>query len=259
MNLGKIYDGWPSAGRDLVEKAIAAHGGLGSWRGLHAIRFPFVAASGLLLWLKGYGRTFGAPREYEVRPHERTTIFHGYPDDAHIGRFVDGTVSIERVGESAPSNERANHRDTFRGIAKYRRWDHLDALYFFGYALWHYHVVPFTLGEARFLKLVRSKGRSGVAVELPSDVHTHCRRQRFFFDESGRITRHDYVAEIIGSWARGAHLWEDYQNVGGIPVACRRRVSARLWRQPTPLTVLKVSLGAPSLQSPTTSGARAPR
>jgi hypothetical protein len=42
-------------------------------------------------------------------------------------------------------------------VAKYRRWSPIDALYFFGYALWHYHVLPFALAEAQFLRVLRRK------------------------------------------------------------------------------------------------------
>jgi hypothetical protein len=240
--------GWPPDARLLVEKAATAHGGFNRWRSVRSIRLPFAAASGMLLALKGYGRTFSAPREYEVRPHERTTIFHGYPDEEHQGRFVDGAVSIESLRDSGRI-ESLHHRDSFRGCSRNRRWTHLDALYFFGYALWHYHVVPFTLGDARFVRrLGRSPVPMGIEVEFAAEVHTHCRRQRFFFGRDGRIVRHDYVAEVIGRWARGCHFWEAYESVGGLQIARRRRVVARVLGRPTPLIVLRVDFGEPSVE-----------
>jgi hypothetical protein len=246
--LGCAYEGWPPEARLLVERAVAAHGGLNRWRSVRSIRLPFGAASGMLPALKGYRRTFSAPRAYEVRPHDRSTIFHGYPDDEHLGRFVDGAVSIESM-EGSGRIEKLHHRDSFRGLAKYRRWNHLDALYFFGYALWHYHVVPFTIGDARLVRLLgQRRALQGVEVDFAAEVQTHCRRQRFFFGDDGRITRHDYVAEVIGTWARGCHFWDAYQSVGGLQVACRRRVVARLLGRPTPLTVLRVDLGEPSVE-----------
>jgi hypothetical protein len=65
------------------------------------------------------------------------------------------------------------HRETFRGLAKYRRWSPLDALYFF-----------------------------------------------------------DYVAELIGAWARAAHFWEDSEEAEGLLVAKRRHAVAQLFGQP---------------------------
>jgi hypothetical protein len=59
--------------------------------------------------------------------------------------------------------------------------------------------------------------------------------------------RHDYVAEIIGSWARGAHLWRDFVEVSGFPIATHRRVVARLGSQALPLIALDAKLGAPAV------------
>src|SRR5262249_19296970 len=136
----------------------------------------------------------------------------------------------------------ARPRESFGGLRKLRRWSPLDALYFFGYAVAHYHSLPFSLVDARPLRLVRvrSAGRrlAGVEVELPASLHTHSRRQAFFFDDDGRLRRHDYVADIAGWFARGAHRWEDFVDVAGVPVARRRHVVARLGRLELPLVAL---------------------
>jgi hypothetical protein len=238
------FDGWTPDAIGLVERAIAAHGGLRLWQATESIRLPFQNGSGFLLALKGYPRTFPAPREYEIFPHQRMTLFHGFPDEGHLGRFAGGNVSIESV-DGGVTMESRNHRRTFAGFAKLRRWSPLDALYFFGYALWHYHVLPFTLGGARLFRVL---GRSrGVDVAFSENVHTHSRRQRFYFGEDGRIVRHDYVADVIGPMARGAHFWEDYDRSGGLLIARRRRVVARLGTCPLPLEVLNVQLGQPRI------------
>jgi len=234
------YEGWPTPARDRVERAVTAHGGMERWQKARSLRLSFVRASGLLLWLKGYERTFRAPPEIEVRPHEATTIFHRYPDDEHQGRFVEGSVHIEGL-DGVPVLSSAGHRGTFGIASKYRRWKPLDALYFFGYALWHYHVLPFTLGDARFIRLV---GDAGIEVEFAASVHTHCRRQCFFFDAEGRIARDDYVADVLGIWARGCHFWQSYREVNGLQIAHERRVSARAFGRPVPLTALSVSLAS---------------
>lgn len=243
------YAGWPDDAVRLVERAIAAHGGLKRWRDTMSVRLPFVHAFGPLLRLKGYRGTFPAPLEYEVRPHEVATVFHGYPDDQHRGRFVGGNVSLERADGSETAVASVDHRVTLRGLARYRRWSALDALYFFGYALWHYHTVPFTLPQARLLRVLSVRDvPAGVDVLLPRDIITHCRRQQFYFGRDGRIARHDYVADVIGTWARGAHFWEDFQEVGGLAIARRRRVVARIGRRPIPMCVLCIQLGDASTQ-----------
>ncbi|HXI59228.1 MAG TPA: hypothetical protein VNO55_24345, partial [Polyangia bacterium] len=87
------YRGWPAAARDAVERAIGAHGGWARWRDTESIKLDVQSARGRLLTLKGYPRTFPAPRQIEIHPHRRTTIFHGYPDARHQGLYVDGDVS----------------------------------------------------------------------------------------------------------------------------------------------------------------------
>lgn len=39
-------------------------------------------------------------------------------------------------------------------------------------------------------------GWPGLDVELPANLYTHSRRQRFYFDPGGALVRHDYHAEI---------------------------------------------------------------
>ena len=240
------FEGWTPDTTALVDRAIVAHGGQQQWQAARSIRLPFQSGSGPLLTRKGYRRTFPAPREFEVFPHQCTTIFHGYPDEFHRGCFREGNVRIERANDGVVTLESLDHRRTFDGLAKYRRWSALDTLFFFGYALWHYHVVPFTLGDAQLERVLTHRGTpAGIDVVFPPGVHTHCRRQQFYFGADGRIVRHDYVAEVIGSWARASHFWEDYVRYGGLLVARRRRVVVRVGRYPTPLPVLCVQFGDP--------------
>ena len=238
--------GWTQDGIALVERAIAAHGGRTAWQETVSIRLPYRRAAGALLSLRGFGHTFPAPREFEIRPHERVTIFHGYPDDRHRGRFAGGTVSLEEVDGREPPVRSVDHRRTFSGLARNRRWSPLDGLYFFGYALWHYHVLPFTLGEARLVRVLATRGMpAGIDVVFPPDVPTHSRRQQFHFGGDGRIVRHDYVADVVGRWAAASHYWEDYGRFGGLLIARRRRVIFRLGRYPVPFRVLDARFGAP--------------
>ena len=134
----------------------------------------------------------------------------------------------------------------FRGWRKLRRWSPADALYFFGYALTHYHGLPFTLGRARPLALrqVRYAGRTlhGIEVELPAELHTHSRRQTFYFEADGLLRRHDYVADIAGAWARGAHFWTDFVTVAGLEMPRVRHVVARIGRRATPFVALHAEL-----------------
>jgi hypothetical protein len=232
---------WTPAAVEVFARACEHYGGLEKWRALRRVRLIPARLSGLMPFLKGNGRTFGLPASFEIEPHERRARFVGYPDAEHVGVFDNGDVRLERR-DGAAAVRSADHRRSFHGLAKHRRWAPLDALYFFGYALTHYHALPFTLMEGRLVSARSTRSGDGALsvldVELPSDLPTHCARQQFYFDERGRLVRHDYVAEIIGFWARGAHFWNRQTVVSGFPIALERHVTARLGRAALPVTAL---------------------
>ena len=234
--------GWNGDARALLEAAVRRHGGWDAWRALRSVSVTPRSLSGMLPWLKGYGRTFRLPARADINPHAGRAIFRDYPT---TGTFERGSVTLTGAGGAVVASI-ADARATFRGWRKLRRWSPADALYFFGYALTHYHGLPFTLGGGRPLEIhrVRYQGRTltGIEVELPADLHTHSRRQTFYFEEDGLLRRHDYVADIAGAWARGAHFWTDFATVSGLEMARVRHVVARLGRRPTPFVALHAEL-----------------
>jgi hypothetical protein len=234
---------WTGEARALLARAIERHGGWPAWRALGGVSLTLRSLSGLVPERKGLGDTFPAPTRIEVWPRRGRCVMHDFPAAGRRGVFSGGQVQL--LDGDVLLEARADARASFAGARRSRRWEPLDALYFFGYALAHYYALPFSLVGARPLGLrrARSAGRAltGVAVELPPALHTHSRRQTFFFDDEGRLRRHDYVADIIGWWARGAHRWEDYVEVGGVLVARRRHVVARLGRVELPFVALAVS------------------
>jgi hypothetical protein len=76
---------------------------------------------------------------------------------------------------------------------------------------------------------------------LPTGLPTHSRRQSFYFDKAGRLTRHDYHAEVVGFWARGAHFWKSQAFFDGFPISLDRHVVARLGRISCPVTALRAT------------------
>jgi hypothetical protein len=233
---------WTAQALAVLERACDHYGGLETWRALRQIRLLPDRLSGLVPWLKGNGRTFPLPTAFEIRPHERWVRFVNFPDANHVGVFENGAVRLERGDGGEIVVKAEDHRRSFRGFAMNRRWSPLDALYFFGYALTHYHSLPFSLFDARLIGTREAGSRSErldvLEVELPADLPTHCRRQSFYFDNTGRLTRHDYHAEIVGFWARGAHFWNRQVRFDGFPISLDRHVVARLGARTLPLTAL---------------------
>ncbi len=220
---------------NMVARAVDCYGGRARWERMTLSLSP-AKLHGLVPSIKGVGRTFTLPARVELVPARAEATFVDYPDPGKVGRFVAGRVALG----DAPLVE---HRQTFRGLRKWRRWSPLDALYFFGYALTHYHAVPFTLAEAELRRW--NPRRRALTVRFPPSVHTHCPVQTFTFDESGLIVRHDYVADIVSFMARGAHFWRGYTDASGFPFATHRRVVWRLGRLPTPLVALEARLESP--------------
>ncbi|HYP98403.1 MAG TPA: hypothetical protein VER96_07000 [Polyangiaceae bacterium] len=233
---------WTPASLAVLERACDYFGGFETWRALHQIRLFGERLSGFVPWLKGNGHTFVAPRTFEIRPHRRWARFLSYPDPDHVGIFDNGKVRLQRNDGSAVRVFADEHRQSFRGLAMNRRWSPLDALYFFGYALTHYHSLPFSLVDARLIRATEvgsGKDRLSVLdVELPADLPTHCRRQQFYFNQSGALERHDYHAEIVGFFARGAHFWQRQTRRSGFPISLTRHVTLRLGAYSCPFTAL---------------------
>lgn len=233
----EIQPSWSGPSREVLERAMERHGGWSAWQRVRSVTLGARLLRGLLPAVKGHGHTFLLPTRMVVRPHEAEAELVDYPSSGCRGLFTRGEVRLVDPHGATTAHAMA-HRDSFRGLSKYRRWSPLDALYFFGYALTHYHALPFTLGEG--LCLGYRRVRSGkevleaVSVRHPPSLHTHCERQEYYFDSTGLLRRHDYVAEIAGRWACGAHFWGDYEEREGLLVARRRHVVARLFSRPLP-------------------------
>lgn len=121
----------PLSGRALLDEAIAAHGGATAWREAAAIVLH-ARAGGFAPSSKGKGRALRRYRAH-VRTGEPQTVLTPYPRPGQRGVFERGEVRIES-DDGAVLSRREDPRSCFGG----RRalwWDHLDFLYFAGYAL----------------------------------------------------------------------------------------------------------------------------
>lgn len=175
-----------------------------------------LSLGGWLPRLKGQGRTFTLPPHVTAYPKQGRAEWR------------------ERAGGDVVQlfDARAGYRRTFRGLRKLRRWSQTDVCYFIGYALASYAAVPFVLPSLKYVKAVRGRWRGeplvGVRVEYPAGAEVHSRRQNYLFDREGLLRRNDYVADVVGAIWRGAHGWDDFVTVEGLPVPTRRTVVPRL-------------------------------
>jgi len=217
---------------ELVEEAVAAHGGWERWRGASELTAR-VRSGGFLLATRCRR---GALRDYVVRVSttEPRATFEPYPTAGRPGR---GTFETDRVRIERPDGSVAERRDPRaafrRSLRRNLRWDDLDLLYFAGYAMWNYLTTPYLLArpgvELAELEPWHEGGETWrrLTVRFPADVPTHSTEQVFHFDVDGRLRRLDYTAEVVGGWAKAAHYCEDHRSFDGLVVPTRRRVYPR--------------------------------
>jgi len=231
-----FHRSWPDDARSLVSRAIDRHGGWDLWSRLRGITIELVSLRGFLPWLKGHGRTFELARCLTTFPKEGRTAW-GDPGASPTVIYDRGDMRVPATG-----GESLQHRRTFRGLRKLRRWSALDAHYFFGYAFASYAAVPFSLPGLIYQGPAHGTWRGehwhGVRVRYPAGAEVHSPTQRYLFDASGLIRRNDYVADVVGSWAVGAHIWDDYVTVAGLPLPSRRTVFRRFGRWAVPFPVV---------------------
>jgi hypothetical protein len=213
---------------DLLQRAVAAHGGLDRYN-----QFKTVSASvesGGALWsMKGQAGTEGTRVTIDLHREHTSFALSRLPNQRVV--FTPQRVAIE-TNEGAVITERAHPRAAFAGHTLETPWDVLDRFYFSGYAMWTYLTVPFSLTWAGFEVAEiepwqeQDEAWRRLAVRFPPSIASHSTKQTFYFGADGLLRRHDYVVEIAGN-TPGAHYVSDYQDVSGLLVPTKRRVFIR--------------------------------
>jgi hypothetical protein len=217
---------------DLLDQAIAAHGGRDLWASANEVAVR-ISSGGLAFATKLQG---SAVRDVEARVSTRDqhVVFSPYPRPGERGVLTpDGSVRIE-TDAGGLVEERVGARAAFGDLRHKLRWDKLDILYFGAYAIWTYISAPFVFAqdgyEVREIEPWEENNERWrrLAVRFPEGVQTHSRDQVFYFDGDGLIRRHDYTAEPLGSWANAAHYCFEHRVFDDLIVPTRRRVFPRL-------------------------------
>ncbi len=219
-----------SAAREFLKMAEARHGGRSAFSKINKITLHLHQMKGMIPFLKGHGQTFTMPERIDVSPNSRTVSF----------LFSDGTVRFKNGAIVSPTQRFENYRLKFKGWQRLKRWSNLDAAYFFGYSLVNYFSLPFLLSglPIRAAK-ISSTRRSWIQFEFPPGTDTHSRLQKFWFDQTGLLIRHDYHADIIGPMTYGSHFSRDYRFDLPTPIAETRVVTFRIGSFAIPVVVLK--------------------
>lgn len=221
----------------VLDPIFEPHGGLEYWRSLASIDVE-MSAWGFLFTTKRVAPQRHARLTIDTR--EPRVVLHDHPN-AGDRAIVHGSQRVEiRGADGALLDARSNPRDAFRD-GRLLHWDAIDFAYFCGYAMWNYLTLPFLLArpEVSVAEVNRRPTGTRLRVSYPDSIPTHSTNQELYFDQSGRLLRHDYTAEVVGSWARAAHLCRDYRQFGGLWVPTTRRVYPRgPFGRPLPLPTL---------------------
>ena len=209
-----------------LDRILDAHGGLSYWNSLQSVDLE-MSAHGFLFAAKHVPRQHHVHLTISTRKPE--VVLHDYPASGQSA-VLHGTQRVEiRDSSGSVLQTRANPRSAFAFGRRSLYWDALDFAYFSGYAMWNYTNLPFLLADPRLTveAVAGTAGETRLQAHFPPDLPTHSPMQEFRFDASGRLIRHDYTAEVVGSWAKAAHLCQDYRQFGGVWLPTRRRVYPR--------------------------------
>lgn len=225
---------------DELSNIIEAYGGLKYWRTLKSIRVE-MSASGFLFKAKRLPPLNHACLTIHTQRPE--VITHEYPAPGQITKFYGEDLIEIQDTHGKVLHARKNPREMFRRIRRFFYWDALDFAYFSSYAMWNYITMPFLfLSEGVEVREVCNNeliNAKKLTVRFPKGFPTHCENQDFYFDNEWHLLRHDYTAEVVGSWASAAHVCEAYKQFAGLYVSTKRRVYPKLFfNKPLPIVTL---------------------
>ena len=227
--------------KDLLESAIAAHGGIDRWSQVTAITVN-ASVTGALFHVKGKPDALKDVR-FEADTKRQRLIMD------YVGQDKQSVFEPSRVVIQRRDGELIDARDepegSFGGHQLETPWDDIHLAYFTGEALWTYLNVPFLYSWPGFtteeITPIEVDGETWrrLTVTFPEHVKSHTREQISCFGPDGRLRRHDFTIDILGG-ATGMLYATDNRNVDGIIIPTTRRGYA--WqgdyqRIPEPLLV----------------------
>ncbi len=215
----------------LIEEVIEAHGGRDRWQAVERIEASL--SSGGLAFASRLQPFALRNLRISMSPHARRVVLRDFCRKDWCGIWTPNHVQVRDENDSLVI-ERAEPRGQFNRLCKQFRWDKLDILYFAGYALWNYLSFPFIL-ELPGVTLIEAEDENAcvarrLVATFDRTVPTHSVAQSFHIDESRRLIRHDYTAELFSRWATAANCCLASEQVAGLRFYTRRKVYPRFGR-----------------------------
>ena len=213
----------------LLAEVLSAAGGIDCWRKHNFLSAHLVQGGGL--WqMKGQGGVLDDVR-IDVALHQEWVSHYPFGSPELRSSFTPRRVEL-RDGGGKTVEALDDPRDTFGEHTFDTHWTRLQLAYFVGTAMWTYLTQPFCLTLPGFTVEQLSPWRENnrdlhrLRVEWPSYLASHSSSQTLYFDDAGRLARHDYEVEIVAG-ALAAHLFDGFVSVDGITVPTRHRIHPR--------------------------------
>jgi hypothetical protein len=212
---------------DLLERAIAAHGGLDRWNRLQSADAHFLI-DGITWSIKGVsGILTNFHHQFDL--HRQQGMFPEFMAPAQVATFRADRVAIE-TSDHRVVEELLAPAHSLQGQQLETTWSKLQLIYFVGFATWTYMTTPFCFTMPGFaseeIDSWRENGETWrrLKVTFPGYLARHSREQIYYFGEDGLLKRHDYVSEPITTERTATHYMEDYTPFDGIMISTRQRV-----------------------------------
>ena len=209
---------------DLLDAAVAAHGGLDRWNQVKSISVG-ASVTGALWALKSQDDALQDVRFEVDTTRERLTIDFAGQDKRSV--FEPLRVVLQRR-DGTLIDTRDDPERSFAGHQLQTPWDDIHLAYFTGEALWTYLNTPFLYTWPGFvteeIATIEAGGETWrrLKVTFLDHIKSHTRQQISCFGPDGLLRRHDFTIDILGG-ATGLLYASDYRDVDGIIIPARRR------------------------------------
>jgi hypothetical protein len=209
----------------LLDKVLAAHGGLDRWRSVSALDMSLSVTGGI--WHVKGQPTVLERVSAKVATREPRVVLTLEADGYVMSEWTpDRTLLHTTDGQVL---QRTHAREHFDGQFIASPWDALDAVYFCSYAIWTYFNSPFLFASNDVATREISPWKEGeeswdrLHITYPPGLVTHGQHAVAYFDEGGLLRRYDYVVDIMGG-ATGANYAHGYADCSGFLIPQHRQV-----------------------------------
>lgn len=218
---------------DLLEKVLAAHGGLDTWARISTLTARL-----------SLGGPFWAARGWPDAAAEQTVIldtrneritYQPFPGPGMASEFTSDPERIAiKDADSNVTEERVNPRGgfPFPFDSRTTRWDAVQVAYFASCAMWNYLTEPFVFTYPGVVaEEIDPWDEAGdtwrrLAVTFPESLPNHNPDQVFYYDSKFLLRRMDYSPDVTGH-PPIAHYTHDYKTFAGLSFPTRRLVHLR--------------------------------